>query len=82
MKLPTCIVSSIEDIDEIVRIRRRWARGPFQIADELGIDQVVETLEALSVELGSQYVPCRLLRQMAQAGRLGKKVGRGFYSYT
>lgn len=78
----TGIVASVEEIDEIVRVRRRWPMGPFQIADEMGIDRVVETLEILAEEMGSQYLPCRLLKRMVQAGWLGKKTAKGFYTYT
>ncbi len=79
--LMTGVVTSAEDTDEIVRIRRNWPRGPFQIADEMGIDHVVATLEMLAMEKGRRYLPCRLLRRMQEANHLGRKTGRGFYSY-
>jgi 3-hydroxybutyryl-CoA dehydrogenase len=55
--------------------------GPFEFADTIGIDNVLATLEVLSHEEGSQFLPCRLLKQMVVAGKLGKKTGRGFYTY-
>lgn len=74
-------IASIEDMDEAVRIRRRWPKGLFEIADEMGIDVVVKILEAMAAQMGDQYLPCLLLRKMVAAGRLGKKTGRGFYAY-
>jgi len=75
-------IASIEDMDEAIRIRRRWPKGLFEIADDLGIDQVVTMLEVMASQMGDQYLPCLLLRKMVAAGRLGKKTGRGFYTYT
>ena len=74
-------VASIEDIDRITRLCLNWPRGPFEFADTIGIDKVLANLELLSREHGEMFLPCRLLRQMVAAGRLGKASGRGFYSY-
>jgi len=74
-------VASTEDIDGITRLCLNWPMGPFEFADTLGIDNVVATLETLSQQLGQQYLPCRLLRHMVAAGQLGKKTGKGFYTY-
>ena len=74
-------VASIEDIDRITKLCLNWPMGPFEFADTIGIDKVVATLELLSQQLGQQYLPCRLLRQMVAAGQLGKKTGKGFYNY-
>ena len=74
-------VASTEDIDRITRLCLNWPMGPFEFADAMGIDSVVATLETLSQQLGQQYLPCRLLRQMVAAGQLGKKTGQGFYTY-
>jgi 3-hydroxybutyryl-CoA dehydrogenase len=56
--------------------------GPFEFADSIGIDKIVDTLESMSGQLGPKYMPCFLLRKMVSAGRLGKKTGRGFYVYN
>ena len=74
-------VAATEDIDRITRLCLNWPMGPFEFADTIGIDNVVAILEILSQQLGQQYLPCRLLRQMAAAGQLGKKTGKGFYTY-
>ena len=75
-------LASIEDIDNMTKLCLNWPMGPFEFADTLGIDNVVATLGVLSQQSGQQYLPCRLLRQMAASGRLGKKTGKGFYQYS
>jgi 3-hydroxybutyryl-CoA dehydrogenase len=74
-------LASLEDINRIPKLCLNWPMGPFEFADYIGIDNIVATLEAACRD-GTQYLPCRLLRQMAAAGKLGKKTGRGFYDYT
>ena len=75
-------LAAIEDIDKITKLCLNWPMGPFEFADNIGIDNVVATLEILSQQLGQQYLPCRLLKQMVAAGQMGKKTGRGFYTYS
>jgi len=58
-----------------------WPMGPFEFADAIGIDTVVTTLNTLS-QNGYQTTPCRLLKGMVAMGKLGKKMGRGFYTYN
>ena len=74
-------VANIEDIDRVTRLCLNWPMGPFEFADYLGIDNVVATLEMIARD-EPQYTPSRLLRQMVAAGKLGRKVEQGFYSYT
>ncbi len=73
-------VASLEDINRIPKVCLNWPLGPFEFADLIGVDKVVATLEAASKD-SIQYMPCRLLREMVTAGRLGKKAGRGFFDY-
>lgn len=75
-------LATIEDIDKMVKLCANWPLGPFEFADIVGIDRVVEILETLYRQLGPKYQPCFLLRKMVDAGWLGKKTGRGFYIYT
>ena len=75
-------VAAVEDIDGVARSCLNWPAGPFQFADIIGIDNVLDTLEVLSREVGSRFLPSSLLKQMVAAGRLGKKTGRGFYIYS
>src|SRR5438094_916974 len=56
--------------------------GPPALADLIGLDTCVAIMEVLHDGLGDpKYAPCPLLRQYVQAGRLGRKSGRGFYAY-
>ena len=75
-------VATMEDIDSVAKTCLNWALGPFEFADTIGIDKILATLETLSLEMGPQFLPCRLLKQMVAMGRLGKKTGRGFYIYS
>jgi len=78
----TARVASIEDIDRVARSCLNWPAGPFEFADIIGLDSILATLEVLSREMGPRFLPCRLLKQMVAMGRLGKKTGRGFYTYS
>ncbi len=55
--------------------------GPFEMADLVGLDVRLSILEHLHQTLGDLYRPSNLLRRYVQAGRLGRKVGRGVYDY-
>jgi len=56
--------------------------GPLVIADKIGLDVVVGTLEALEKELGPRFRPARPLKLRVRAGHLGEKVGKGFHEYA
>ena len=56
--------------------------GPLEYMDEMGIDVVVEKMEALEKEFGSRFHPVDILYQKVRAGELGKKTGRGFMEWT
>jgi len=71
-----------EDIDKMMKVCVNWPMGPFEFADSMGVDKVVEILDSMSQQLGPKYQPCFLLRKMVDAGCLGKKTGRGFYVYS
>jgi 3-hydroxybutyryl-CoA dehydrogenase len=73
---------SVEDLDTAMTQGMNHPRGPLSWADEIGLDVVVGTLEALLRHWGEErYRPAPLLRQKVYAGHLGKKTGRGFYTY-
>ncbi|HXX59300.1 MAG TPA: 3-hydroxyacyl-CoA dehydrogenase family protein [Dehalococcoidales bacterium] len=73
-------LASMDDINKIPKVCLNWPMGPFEFADYIGIDNIVNILDAAS-KYGQQYLPCRTLRQMVAAGKLGRKTGRGFYEY-
>ncbi len=56
--------------------------GPLKLADELGLDHVLEVLEKLCKEHGDRFWPAPRLKRMVRANFLGKKSGRGFFEYT
>ena len=74
-------VAAKEAIDEIMRLGANHPMGPLELADFIGIDTCVAIMDVLSAELGKEYAPCRLLREMAREGKLGRKSGEGFYGY-
>jgi 3-hydroxybutyryl-CoA dehydrogenase len=75
-------VADAEAIDTIAKLGFAHPIGPLALADLIGLDTCVAIMEVLHQGLGDQkYAPCPLLRQYVQAGRLGRKTGRGFYQY-
>jgi len=76
-------VGDAESIDTIARLGFNHPIGPLALADLIGLDTCVAIMEVLHAGLGNpKYAPCPLLRQYVQAGRLGRKSGRGFYEYA
>jgi 3-hydroxybutyryl-CoA dehydrogenase len=75
-------VAEPEAIDTIAKLGFAHPMGPLALADLIGIDTCVAIMEVLHHGLGDpKYAPCPLLRQYVQAGRLGRKAGRGFFEY-
>jgi 3-hydroxybutyryl-CoA dehydrogenase len=75
-------VAEAEAIDTIAKLGFAHPMGPLALADLIGLDTCVAIMEVLHEGLGDdKYAPCPLLRQYVQAGRLGRKSGRGFYAY-
>ena len=76
-------VAEPEAIDTIAKLGFAHPLGPLALADLIGLDTCVAIMEVLHDGLGDpKYAPCPLLRQYVQAGRLGRKAGRGFYAYV
>ena len=75
-------VATKEAIDEIMKLGMHHPMGPLQLADFIGLDTCLYIMETLHEGLGDdKYRPCPLLRKYVNAGWLGKKSGRGFYTY-
>jgi len=76
-------VAEPEAIDTIAKLGFAHPMGPLALADLIGLDTCVAIMDVLHEGLGDpKYAPCPLLRQYMQAGRLGRKSGRGFYTYA
>lgn len=76
-------VATPYDIDTVMKLGMNHPMGPLQLADFIGLDTVLAIMETLYEGYGDcKYRPCPLLRQYVKAGWVGKKAGRGFYSYT
>ena len=74
--------ATAEGIDTCAKLGLNHPMGPLALADLIGLDTVVSILEVMVAETGDpKYRPCPLLRRMVAAGRLGRKVGQGFYKY-
>ncbi|MGD6802284.1 3-hydroxybutyryl-CoA dehydrogenase [Rossellomorea aquimaris] len=75
-------VATKEAIDEVMKLGMNHPMGPITLADFIGLDTCLYIMETLHEGFGDdKYRPCPLLRKYVKAGWLGRKTGRGFYSY-
>ncbi len=81
-----CLMEGVgkpEAIDQVMTLGMNHPMGPLALADLIGLDTCVAILEVLWEGLGNpKYAPCPLLRKYVAAGWLGRKSGRGFYTYS
>jgi len=76
-------VGTPEAIDQVMTLGMNHPLGPLALADLIGLDTCVAILEVLRDGLGNpKYAPCPLLKKYVAAGWLGRKSGRGFYTYS
>jgi 3-hydroxybutyryl-CoA dehydrogenase len=81
-----CVMEGVgtpEAIDTVMKLGMNHPMGPLTLADFIGLDTCVAILEVMHEGLGDpKYRPCPLLKKYVAAGWLGRKSGRGFYSYA
>ncbi|HSR09993.1 MAG TPA: 3-hydroxyacyl-CoA dehydrogenase NAD-binding domain-containing protein [Thermodesulfobacteriota bacterium] len=70
-----------EEIDSMMKMGANHPMGPIELADLVGLDTVHSVMKVLQEAFGAKYHPCPLLAQYVEAGYLGVKTGRGFYTY-
>jgi len=75
-------VASKESIDQVMKLGMNHPMGPLTLADFIGLDVCLNIMEVLYNGFGdTKYRPCPLLKNMVNAGKLGRKSGEGFYKY-
>lgn len=75
-------LSTPEEIDQGMTLGYNHPMGPLALADFVGLDIVLHIMETMLEGFGDpKYRPCPILRQLVSAGHLGKKTGKGFYTY-
>ncbi|HEY8346408.1 MAG TPA: 3-hydroxybutyryl-CoA dehydrogenase [Symbiobacteriaceae bacterium] len=75
-------IAGVEEIDAVMKLGMNQPMGPLTLADFIGLDTCLAIMEVLYEGFKDpKYRPCPLLVQMVQAGYLGRKTGRGFYTY-
>ena len=76
-------IASVEEIDKTIKHTTGYQTGPFEIADNMGLDKVLKWMDNLYNEFGEfRYKPSPILKRLVRAGMVGRASGEGFYLYT
>jgi len=75
-------IASARDIDTAMKLGYNFNAGPLEMADAMGLDEVLAWMDTLWKTLGEpRYRACPILRKLVRERKLGKKTGQGFYTY-
>jgi 3-hydroxybutyryl-CoA dehydrogenase len=75
-------IATAKDIDTAMKLGYNFGMGPLELADMMGLEEVLTWMEQLYRTLGEpRYRPCPLLRKLVRERKLGKKTGEGFFKY-
>jgi 3-hydroxybutyryl-CoA dehydrogenase len=81
MRMLEAGVASVEDIDTAMTLGYKHPMGPLRTTDVVGLDVRLAIAEHLARELGERFTPPAILRNKVAEGHLGRKTGRGFYTW-
>ncbi|MBI4510077.1 MAG: 3-hydroxyacyl-CoA dehydrogenase family protein [Deltaproteobacteria bacterium] len=81
MRMAESGVATIPDIDKAMKLGYGHPMGPLELSDLVGLDVRLAIADYLEKEIGPSFKPPELLKRMVQEGKLGKKVGEGFYKW-
>ena len=76
-------VSNVENIDKIMKLGFGMQHGPFELADQIGLDKITRLMDHIYAEFGfSKFKASPLIRRLVRANHLGIRTGKGFYVYN
>jgi 3-hydroxybutyryl-CoA dehydrogenase len=75
-------VASPQDIDTAIKLGLNHPMGPLELADYVGLDTMLLISDSMTEAMGERFRAPQTLRKLVEAGRLGRKAGQGFYSYS
>ncbi|NWG04445.1 MAG: 3-hydroxyacyl-CoA dehydrogenase family protein [Syntrophaceae bacterium] len=75
-------IATAEDVDKAAKLAFNHPMGPLELADFSGLDTALRTAMALEAVYGDRYKPTHTMRNLVQAGHLGRKTGRGWHHYA